>query len=107
MTEQNPLLDQQLEEVVQVKQFLDSPVWTWLKARLETKRRALMVKATAPGVKRDDRMIYMGKLSQVVEILERPGELLELQERVNKAAEEAAPIEERELPTQRYLPGLV
>lgn len=103
----NILVDQQLSEAVEVKQFLDSPVWTWLKGRLESKRGALMAKLGIVGTKRDDRMMMLGQLFQVTEILERPAMLLALAERQAKLVEEVPVERERELPSQRYLPGVI
>ena len=103
---ENPLLEAQLQEAREVRVFLDSPAWTWVKARLEHLRPSLVARASAPGVKRDDRMLLLGKLTLVEELLARPGMLADLAIRretaemsipVPKAAWEAAP--------QRYTPG--
>lgn len=82
---ENPLLDSQLKEAQEVSAFINSPVWPWLKARLSTIETALMAKATAPGVKRDDRMLYLGKLAMAKEIIARPGMLMDLLDRKAKA----------------------
>lgn len=103
----NILVDQQLAEAAQVKQFLDSPVWAWLKTRLDTKRAALMAKLGVVGTKRDDRMMLLGQLFQVTEILERPAMLLDLAERQAKIVQEQPVERERDLPAQRYLPGVI
>ena len=85
---ENPLLDAQLKEAAEVSTFINSPVWPWLKTRLTNIKAGLMAKATSPGTKRDDRMLYLGKLALVEEILSRPGMLMDLTDR--KAAAEMA-----------------
>lgn len=104
--DENPLLEAQLREASEVRVFLDSPAWAWVKSRLELLRPSLVARAAAPGVKRDDRMLLLGKLTLVEELLARPGMLAELairRENVEmsiptpKATWQAAP--------QRYSPG--
>lgn len=91
---ENPLLDAQLAEAQAVKAFLSSPVWTWLNDRLQRQRKALMAKAVSIGGDRplstDERMILMGKMALVEEILSRPAMLTDLLAR-KEAAEMAIP----------------
>ncbi len=91
--EENVLLEQQLKEANEVQAFLNSPIWTWLKKHLEAKRTLYLAKSTSLGMKRDDRMLYMGKLAAVTEILERPGMLLALAERDAQAKQDEEPME--------------
>lgn len=103
---ENLLLDAQLREASEVRAFLDSPAWSWMKTRLERLRPALMAKATAIGVKRDDRTLILGKLALVEELLSRPGMLTDLLSR-KEAAEMAIPEAKNILnpAPQRYTPG--
>jgi hypothetical protein len=107
---ENPLLDAQLKEALEVKAFLDSPAWTWMKARLERLRPALMAKSALVGGERplttDERMIVLGKLALVEELLARPGMLTALLSRKD-AAELAIPeaAEILNAAPQRYSPG--
>ena len=103
---ENLLLDAQLKEAREVQVFLNSPAWTWVKERLERLRPALMAKVALPGVKRDDRMLILGKLTLVEELLARPGMLSELAAR-RDAAEMTIPEAAAALQPapQRYTPG--
>ena len=89
---ENPLLDAQLKEAIEVKAFLDSAAWTWMRARLERLRPALLAKGTSVGgsLSSDERMIIFGKLALVEELLARPGMLTDLLAR-KEAAEMAIP----------------
>ncbi len=105
---ENPLVDSQLVEASEVIAFLDSPSWKWMKTRLERLRPALMAKATlvGGGLKRDERMLLMGKLAMVEELLARPGMLTDLVARKD-AAEMAIPEAKEVLRSvgQRFTPG--
>lgn len=74
----NPLLDTQLEEAAEVAAFINSPAWKWLKSRLESVRPRLIVGSVAPGQAHDDRLLAMGKLALVEEILTRPAMLADI-----------------------------
>lgn len=99
---ENPLLDAQLKEAADVSTFINSPAWAWLKGRLQTLETTLMAKATATGVKRDDRMIALGSAMLAKGILARPGMLMDLLDR--KAKAEMAIPEARGLIQETGLP---
>lgn len=86
---ENPLLDAQLHEAAEISAFIQSPVWTWLKAHLERQRLALLAKATGVGGERplstDERMLVLGKFSLVEEIMARPARLMDLLKRKGEA----------------------
>lgn len=90
----NPLLETQLKEAREVQSFLASPAWNWLKDRLTKQRKLLMTKAVSiggqPPLTRDERMILMGKLALVEEILSRPAMLTDLLTR-RELAENSVP----------------
>lgn len=102
----NPLLDQQLEEAVEVASFINSPVWKWLKSRLEGVRPRLMMNTVSPGVKRDDRMITIGKLALVEEILSRPDMLAAIL-RGHQARPEPPPTQFAKTTGQSFTPGVL
>lgn len=107
-TSENPLLAAQLKEAGEVKQFLDSPVWKWLKTRLDVMRPKLMAQATAPKVKRDDRMILLGQISLIDGLLNRPALLTELLTRRDAAVERESMFAPVEVPVQpSYNPGML
>lgn len=75
---ENPLYDRNLAEAKELATFVNSPVWVWFKALLQRVQPRLMAAATAKGLATDERLITLGKLALVSEVLDRPGMLLAL-----------------------------
>lgn len=89
----NQLLTAQLEEARSIETFLHSPAWTWLKLRLEAVVPRLTAFAAGPSKDRDDRMLALGKLALIQEILARPAMLSDLARRYETALDhESIPL---------------
>lgn len=102
----NPLLDQQLEEAAEVAAFINSPAWKWLRARLENVRPRLVIGACTPGQDHDDRLLAMGKLALIEEILTRPAMLADLMQNHLKRPEPPSPVFNRAT-GQTFTPGVL
>jgi hypothetical protein len=105
--DKNLLLEAQRKEALDVQLFLDSQAWKWIKSRIDAQRPMLMAKATAAGVKRDDRMLLMGKLAAYTELAERPAMLMDLLKREEVEANEIPVEVTRELPPPRNAPSIL
>jgi len=70
------LFTQQRREAQECKVFLESPVWHWLQAHLRRSQVRHIAAVSAMGLTPDERLIRLGKLALITEILERPEDLV-------------------------------
>lgn len=88
----NPRFDAQVVEARDARAFIESPVWAWLKAHLSTTERRLILRIANPTETEAGRLMLIGKLALVTEILERPEELVRKLNDLERTPEPPAPF---------------
>jgi hypothetical protein len=86
----NELLARRLGEAREASAWLGSPTHLWLKQHLEKAQRRLIHTVAMPGMAPDERLLLLGKLSLINDLLAAPANLAELLARHTEAAK---PIE--------------
>ena len=64
------------EDALEAKNFVQSPVWKWFKARLERHQKRLIIEVASDTLTGDARLIRIGRLKEITEWLEEPEKMV-------------------------------